>query len=78
MTPEDQQEMFEHVALYLLLKLRGERDLSILIMDDIDEFANFTDFKTTEQQPCASVNQKPRSVKRLSNAGGLKARRLDF
>ena len=46
-TPEQQQEMFTEVARHLLLNLDGKRDLSTLIMGAIDEFANFTDFKTT-------------------------------
>ena len=73
-TPEEQQEMFENVALYLLLKLRGKRDLSILIMDDIDEFANFTDFKTTviaQWQPPPTPSRIPSVSRRpLAVVGG--------
>ena len=73
-TPEDQREMFEHVALYLLLNLRGKRDLSILIMDDIDEFANFTDFKTTviaQWQPPPTPSRIPSVSRRpLAVVGG--------
>ena len=73
-TPEQQQEMFEHVALYLLLNLRGKRDLSILIMDDIDEFANFTDFKTTviaQWQPPPTPSRIPSVSRRpLTVVGG--------
>ena len=73
-TPEQQQEMFTEMARHLLLKLDGKRDLSILIMDAIDEFANFTDFKTTviaQWQPPPTPSRIPSVSRRpLTVVGG--------